>query len=100
MPYRIILSPTAKEQMRDLTARQRSQIVDTVDEQLTHQPTVETRNRKPMRPNPIAPWELRIGTIRVYYEVREDPEQMVWIEAIGIKLRQRVYIAGEEYEFP
>ena len=22
---------------------------------------VETRNRKPMRPNPVAPWELRVG---------------------------------------
>jgi hypothetical protein len=34
-------------------------------------PTLETRNRKPMRPNPIAPWELRIGHLRVYFEVEE-----------------------------
>ena len=31
-----------------------------------HQPAVEMRNRKPMRPNPVAPWELRIGNLRVY----------------------------------
>jgi hypothetical protein len=53
-----------------------------------------------MRPNPIAPRELRIGTIRVYYDAKEDPEQLVWIEAVGIKVRQRVSIACEEYEFP
>ena len=41
--------------MRYLAARQQAIVWDTVDEQLTHQPTVETRNRKPMRPNPLAP---------------------------------------------
>ena len=33
----------------------------------------ETRNRKPMRPNPIAPQELRVGQLRVYDEVSDDP---------------------------
>ena len=59
------------------TARQRAIVLDAVDEQLTHQPTVETRNRKPMRPNPLAPWELRIGVLRVYYDVEDIPELKV-----------------------
>ncbi|RPJ36059.1 MAG: addiction module toxin RelE [Planctomycetaceae bacterium] len=69
--------------------------MDTVDEQLTHQPTVETRHRKPMRPNPVAPWELRIGDLRVYYDVEEAPEKMVLIRAVGLKERNRVHIGGE-----
>jgi mRNA-degrading endonuclease RelE of RelBE toxin-antitoxin system len=81
-----------------LTARQRSMVFDTVDEQLSHQPNVETKNRKPMRPNPLAPWELRIGKLRVYYDVVEDPEKIVTILAVGIKERNRVFIAGEEIE--
>jgi len=44
---------------------------------LTHQPTVATRNRKRLRPNPLAPWELRIGALPVYYEVTEEPERLV-----------------------
>ncbi len=100
MPYRIVYSATAKEHIRGLTARQRSQVLATVEEQLAHQPKVETKNRKPMRPNLIAPRELRIGTIRVFYDVKEDPEQLVWIEAVGIKIGNRVNIAGEEHEFP
>jgi len=68
--------------------------LDTVDEQLTYQPTVETKNRKPMRPNPLAPWELRIGDLRVYYDVEEDPEPVVYINAVGIKERNQVRIAG------
>jgi hypothetical protein len=29
----------------------------------------ETRNRKPLRDNPLADWELRVGRFRVFYEV-------------------------------
>ena len=59
-------------------------------------PTVETRNRKPMRPNPIAPWELRVGHLRVYYEVQEEPDPVVRVLAVGVKDRNVVRIAGEE----
>ena len=69
-----------------------------MDDQLTHQPTVETRNRKPMRPNPLAPWELRIGELRVYYDVAAEPEQVVYIRAVGVKERNRIRIAGEVFE--
>ena len=51
-----------------------------------------------MRPNPLAPWELRIGELRVYYESMEDPEAVVTILAIGIKERERLLIAGKEIQ--
>jgi mRNA-degrading endonuclease RelE of RelBE toxin-antitoxin system len=50
----------------------------------------------PARPNPLAPWELRIGELRVYYEITEDPEAAVTILAIGVKERDRILIAGKE----
>ena len=81
-----------------MTVRQQTIVVDAVDEHLIHQPTVETKNRKPMRPNPKAPWELRIGKLRVYYDVEEDPQQVVHIRAVGIKEHNRVYIGGEMIE--
>ena len=67
-------------------------ILDRVEEQIEYQPAVETRNRKPMRPKPIAPWELRIGNLRVYYDIGGDPEYVVYIRAIGIKERNNVRI--------
>jgi hypothetical protein len=73
-------------------------VFDAVDEQLVHQPAIETRNRKPMRPNPLAPWELRIADLRVYYEFAEEPEAVVTILAVGIKDRNRVLIGGKEIE--
>ena len=45
-----------------------------------------------MRPNPVAPWELRIGSLRVYYDVEEEPEPVVYIRAVGVKKRNQVCI--------
>ena len=77
MPYRIVYASEIRDHLRCLTARQRSTVFDEVNQQLTYEPTVETRNRKPLRPNPLASWELRIGDLKVYYDVEEDPEQQV-----------------------
>jgi mRNA-degrading endonuclease RelE of RelBE toxin-antitoxin system len=96
--YEIEYSPETVRHLRSLTARQRAIVFDAVDEQLSHQPTIETRHRKPMRPNPLAPWELRIGELRVYYDVEETPKPKVSIRAVGIKDRHRVLIANKEYE--
>ena len=49
-----------------------------------------------MRPNPLAPWELRIDELRVYYEIVEDPEAVVTIVAVGVKQRDRILIGGKE----
>ena len=98
MPYEIGYSPAAEENLQGLTARQRTTILDSVDRQLTHEPNVETRNRKPMRPNPIAPWELRVGILRVYYDIEEQPEPRVTVLAVGRKLRNRVVVGDEEIE--
>jgi mRNA-degrading endonuclease RelE of RelBE toxin-antitoxin system len=96
LAYRIEYSPPTDEHLRVLTARQRAIVFDAVEGQLTHRPAVETRNRKPMRPNPLAPWELRIGKLRVYYEIQQDPEDLVTIVAVGVKERDRVTIGGKE----
>jgi mRNA-degrading endonuclease RelE of RelBE toxin-antitoxin system len=93
--YRIEYSPNAEGHLRRLTARQRVMVLDGVDEQLSHTPRVETRNRKRMRPNPLALWELRIGDLRVYYDVEDEIKPVVHIRAVGIKERNRVCIGKE-----
>jgi mRNA-degrading endonuclease RelE of RelBE toxin-antitoxin system len=98
LPYVIEYSPEAEDHMRWLTTRQQRTVLDTVDRQLLHQPAMETRNRKPMRPNPVAPWELRIGDLRVYYETKDEPEPTVTVLAIGIKEKDQVRIGGERFK--
>ena len=51
-----------------------------------------------MRPNPIAPWELRLGNLRVYYDVESEPESVVYIRAVGLKERNKVRIGKEVFE--
>ncbi len=92
MPFRIEYTPVARDHLRGLTARQQSTVLNSVDRQLAHEPNVETRNRKRMRANPVAPWELRVGDLRVYYDVGEG---VVTVVAVGMKRRNLVYIGGK-----
>jgi hypothetical protein len=57
-----------------------------------------TKNRKPRRPNPVARWELRISSLRVDYDVENEPALVVYIRAVGVKERNRVRIGKEVVE--
>lgn len=96
--HRIEYSPETEAHLRALTAGQRSLVLSSVEKQLPHQPTVETRNRKPMRPNLLATWELRVRNLWVYYTVDEEPEPVVSIRAVGVKVGNRVRIADQEID--
>lgn len=98
MRFHIEYSPEAEDHLRALTVRQQRVVLDAVDEQLSHEPAVETRNRKPMRPNPLAPWELRVGKLRVYYDVDDEQAFTVFVRAVGIKERNQVRIGREVIE--
>lgn len=95
-PYRIEFTPEAGEHVKDLSARERATLLDGVERQLLHEPTRETRNRKPLRPNPVAQYRLRLGSLRVYYDVDGGPPAVVLVRAVGVKVRQRVLIGGKE----
>ena len=97
-PYRIEYAAEAEEHLQALSARDSTTVLDRVPRQLGHEPSVRTRNRKPLKTNPVAPWELRIGHLRVYFDVQEEPERVVKIRAVGLKDRNRVLIGGEEVE--
>ena len=96
MAYKIDFAFFAKEHLKHLTATQRAAIFDAVKKQLVHEPFVETRNRKSLRENPIAPWELRIGDLRVFYDLSPEEPNVVEIVAVGIKRENRLLIAGKE----
>ena len=70
--------------------------LDAVKVQLRHEPLRETRNRKQLRPNPLAPWELRVGALRLFYEVDALEPDLVNVLAIGIKRGHRLIVAGKE----
>lgn len=95
MAYEIEFAECVKGHFRSLTANQRSIIINAIEKQLSNEPLRETRNRKPLRPNPIAPWELRIGELRVFYDVTSEESNIVKILAVGYKKGNTLFISGK-----
>ncbi|MCX6361009.1 MAG: type II toxin-antitoxin system RelE/ParE family toxin [Armatimonadetes bacterium] len=92
--YDIQYVRSAVEQVRALDAQRRAQVVDAVDEALRHTPDLQTRNRKLLRTNTLAPFELRVGDVRVFYDVSHDPD-VVLVVAVGVKQGSQLRIGGE-----
>ncbi|HEX9665030.1 MAG TPA: type II toxin-antitoxin system RelE/ParE family toxin [Thermodesulfobacteriota bacterium] len=95
--FKIEFTPEAIEDMRLLKKRGRKQVIEEIEKQLNYQPTQETRNRKRLRPNEVAEWELRVGKFRVFYDVN-DVTRFVKVEAVGYKKGSKLFIHGEEYK--
>jgi mRNA-degrading endonuclease RelE of RelBE toxin-antitoxin system len=96
VPYAVEFALSVERHFRALTVRERSTVLGAIDRQLVHEPLNETRHRKPLRPNPIAPWELRVGQLRVFYEVAGAENAVVRILAVGRKRRNVLMIGGKE----
>lgn len=98
MAYQFEFAKAVKLHLAALTARQRTTVLDAIERQLGDEALKESRNRKPLRPNPIAPWELRVGDLRVFDEVAATPASSVHILAVGIKHGNVVRIGGKEFQ--
>lgn len=89
--------PDAIADLRGFKKAERQQIMEALELQLRFEPAVETRNRKRLRPNRLAEWELRVGRFRVFFDI--DPEhRLIKIEAVGYKRGSRLFIHGREYK--
>jgi mRNA-degrading endonuclease RelE of RelBE toxin-antitoxin system len=71
------------EDLKGLRARDRKRVLGKIDEQLIHAPTEETRNKKivvglkPPWDHEEPVWELRVGKLRVFYDVNEADQRVV-----------------------
>ena len=82
--YQIEVTEEAKADLYYYTTFERKIFTKEIRIQLTQQPLIETKNRKKLRDNPIAPWELRSGKYRIFYEV-DETYRKVAIVAVGHK---------------
>ena len=94
-------APEAVEHLDAIERKYHGLLRRTIQEQLTHNPLIETRNRKPLvQPAPFdSSWELRCGPdnrFRVFYDV-DSGSQTVNVLAFGVKIRNQLFIGGEEY---
>ncbi len=94
--YKVEFTERAVKQLAQIAKADRNVILNDVRTQLLHQPNVETKNRKLLRENVLADWELRIGKYRVFYELEEE-NRIVRIVAVGHKEHNDLYIEGEKF---
>jgi len=96
MKFTIHLTDSAKEDIDYFQKNERQMIADGIALFLTEDANVKTRKRKSLRPNRIAPWELRLDEYRVFYDLEE--ENLVKIVAVGHKEHNDLYIRGKKVE--
>src|SRR4051794_5582846 len=94
--FKLTFTDNALGDLRYLKAAQRNLVLDRIGEQLTSQPMIGTHNRKPLEPNLLARWELRVGTFRVFYDPDATANE-VTIKAVGWKEHNKLFIRGKEY---
>jgi mRNA interferase RelE/StbE len=94
--FEIRFSKDAESHLKRFSARDQRIILDAIDENLAHQPSSTTRNRKLLRENPVATWELRVREFRVLYNV-DDEKVTVLVVAIAVKDGNKFIVDGEEY---
>lgn len=80
MRYKIILSPLAVIEFRSLSAFERAQVRDAIERHLRHEPTRASRSRiKRIRGFRKPQYRLRIGDLRVFYDVAGDRAEILTI---------------------
>jgi hypothetical protein len=100
LPFTLIYAPIVGQHLDAIDAKYHTLIREKIEEQLSYEPDVETRNRKPVEQPAAfeAEWELRFGPrnrFRVFYQSDLENRE-VHIVAVGEKDRNRLFVGGEE----
>lgn len=98
--FLLIYAPETKLHLKAIERKHYSLIRTSIEKELLFEPGVETKNRKPLKRQVAfeAEWELRFGPdnrFRVFYDIDMELHK-VYILAIGVKERSRLFIGGKE----
>src|SRR5436305_222452 len=80
MPYQIILSPEALDDLRHLKASLRASVREALEQHLRRDPTRISKSRIKRLHGVARPqFRLRVGNIRVFYDVSENAVEVLAI---------------------
>ena len=78
MKYEVVFAPEAVRDVRSLNAHLRSAVRDAIEISLRHIPTHVSKSRiKRLRGLARPQFRLRVGDVRVFYDVRESRVEIV-----------------------
>jgi len=94
MKFQIVLAPEAVEDFKALGAHAKAEIRDAMEAHLRHEPTKTSKSRiKQLRGLSRPQYRLRVGEIRIYYDVTaptvevlgiiEKSKSKAWLEKAG-----------------
>ena len=91
MAFDIVLAPEAARVLRSLPGHQRALVKDTIERHLRHDPTTVSKSRiKRLRGLRQPQYRLRVGDIRVFYDVTETAVEVL---AIVSKAQAQAWLA-------
>lgn len=96
MGFSIAITDEAELQLTVLSAREQRIIESAVMARLRHQPTLESRAIKRLRPNPLADFELCVRDFRVLYNVDVENLEVVLL-VVGRKVGNSLIVGGVEF---
>ena len=80
MRHEVIFAPDAAEAFRSLSAYERAQVRDAIEQHLRHEPTRVSKSRiKRLRGMMRPQYRLRVGEIRVFYDVSDQNVEILAI---------------------
>ena len=94
MRYEIILAPEAEEDLKKLEAHVRTAVKEGIEKHLRHEPARLSKSRiKRLRGLRRPQYRLRIGEVRIFYDVAEGAVQVLavipksqaaaWLKEVG-----------------
>ncbi len=98
MKFEIDFADEANEDLERYRAYDRLAILDLIEKHLRHQPTRESKSRiRALRGLSKPQYRLRVGDVRVFYDVRESVVEVIaivdkadaaeWLEREGVKAK-------------
>ena len=94
--FQIEVEPQALEDLLWFRKHEHVRIRAEIAVQLLYQPDKPSGKRKRLEPDGVAEWELRIGQIRVFYDVNRAASS-VTVVRVGYKERSKLLFRGEEH---
>jgi len=91
--FQVILTPSADEDLKYYRTFEQRVIIDSIKVHLRTDANVATKRRKRLAEHPVAPWELRVGNYRVFYQL--EGEARVKVVAVGHKEHNDLFIRGK-----
>jgi len=95
MKFQIKLTPNANEDVKYFKPYEQKVIIAAIRSYLQVDAHIESHRRKRLRPSELAPWELKVGKYRVFYDLEG---RMAKIVAVGYKEHKDLFIRGRKVE--